>query len=116
MGVEKNISDIRNHFFDKSELYWRLAFWLAFVAQLLLFLAIWVKNVLFLLAVVASGILLPIAIVWLRELSLNNALRGDKCRRLILYDDGLGRHITREDMLEIQSWVLGFQVSEAPFV
>lgn len=111
----KDLPDIRNYFFDKAELCWRTSFWLAFIAQFLLLLAIWIENNAFLLIVAIFGVLLPITMDWLRELASDYFFRGDKCRRLILYSDGLGKNITREDLLEIQSWVMKQQINEAPY-
>lgn len=117
VSSEKNdLPDIRNFFFDKAEQYWWIAFWIALGAQILLVSGIWIENIFFLLMVVISGVLLPVVVAWLREMASDYSLRGDKCRRLILYDDGFGRSITREDMLEVKSWVMDIQMKEAPFV
>lgn len=62
------------------------------------------------------ALLAPAAIGWIREAASVNLTRADKCRRLILYADGLGNDIPADDMAQVRAWVLGSQFKEAPFV
>lgn len=64
---------------------------------------------------VAAG-LLPVAVTWLRELATGFQVRADKCRRLILYSDGLGIDVSAASVAEVKAWAAGKALAEAPFV
>ena len=99
MDIPKDISNLRNHFYSNAERFWWVTFWIAVGTQLLALAAIWINNNTFLELVAFVALAAPIAIAWLREKADATSLKADKCRRLILYAEGLGRPIAQKPRL-----------------
>jgi hypothetical protein len=116
MTISKDLPDIRNHLYDEAEKLWWRSLYLTLGAQLSSLIAVifnetWILAIAGLLALVS-----PIGVVWLREWASTHSQRADKCRRLILYSDGLGEEIPREDLATIRAWTTGIQLENAPFI
>lgn len=116
MAKVKDLSDIRNYFYDKSENLWWWILGISSITQILSLAALWCNNEKFLIAIGFIAIISPISESWLREWADNNTNNADKCRRLILYSDGLGEEITKENLAAIRALVSGVQLKEAPFI
>ncbi len=104
MSVPKDIEDLRGHLYARAECFWWATFWIAVGTQALALLAIWVNRTIILAIAALIALLAPILIVWLRERATIVSLRADRCRRLILYADGLGRSISKEELAEVRAW------------
>jgi len=116
MEISKDLPDIRNYLYDEAEKLWWWSLYLTLGAQLSSLIAVllneaWVLAIAGLLALVS-----PIGVVWLREWASTHTQQADKCRRLILYSDGLGEEIPREDLATIRAWTTGIQLKAAPFI
>lgn len=114
--MPKDLSDIRNHLYDRAERLWWVTFCIALGTQVNVLIAVWEPNKTFLTVAAILSLLASIAIVWLREHALTIMTKADKCRRLILYSDGLGRDISSSELAQIRAWTLGKELTSAPFV
>ena len=115
MSDLKDLPDIRNYLYDEAEKLWWWSLYLTLGAQLSSLIAVlineaWVLAIASFLALVA-----PIGVVWLREWASTLTQQADKCRRLVLYADGLGEEIPKEDLATIRAWTTGIQLKAAPF-
>lgn len=116
MAVPKDIDDLRNHFYNRVGILWWATWWIAAGTQGIALITIWITattGLAFLAIVILAA---PIVIAWLREKANEAARRADKCRRVILYADGLGRSITKEELAEIRAWGMGAAPTGATFV
>lgn len=86
------------------------------VTLCLVLTALWIDSSPWVSLASIFAILAPVSIAWTREAASASLLRGDKCRRLILFADGLGHDIPTEDLAQVKAWALGSQLKEAPFV
>lgn len=116
MTISKDLPDIRNHLYDEAEKLWWRSLYLTLAAQLSSLIAVifnktWILAIAGLLALTS-----PIGVVWLREWANTHSQKADKCRRLILYSDGLGEEIPREDLATIRASTTGIQLKNAPFI
>ncbi|PSF33878.1 hypothetical protein C7H19_19335 [Aphanothece hegewaldii CCALA 016] len=116
MNNLKDLPDIRNHLYDEAEKLWWWSIYLNLGAQFSSLIVVlinkaWVLAIAGFLALVA-----PIVVIWLRESASTFTQQADKCRRLILYADGLGEEISKDDLATIRSWATGIQLKEAPFI
>ncbi len=116
MSTPKDLLDIRNHLYDRSERLWWITIWLAICTQVLAVLAVWKNNTVFLAIVGLISLMSPIAINWIREQAEGLTIKADKCRRLILYADGLGGTITKAEIASVRACVMGWTLKDAPFV
>lgn len=114
--MSKDLSDIRNHLYNRAEKLWWITLYIALGTQAIVLAAVWGPNKTFSAIAAILSFLAPIAIVWLREHALTITTKADKCRRLILYSDGLGRHISSGDLAQVRAWALGWELTSAPFV
>ncbi|TSA07285.1 MAG: hypothetical protein D4R79_17800 [Comamonadaceae bacterium] len=109
------LSELRNHLCQVAEKRW---LWSLYLAAIALFVAVgaafsqqlWVGGTAGLV-----GVILPLAVAWLRETASGELLQCDKCRRLILYADGLGHDIPASQLLGVRAWGLGASLGPAPF-
>jgi hypothetical protein len=110
-----DLSDIRNHLYDQAEARWWYSLWLSLCTQVLALIATVSNN--FWLLVIAGFVALitPTAVAWLREWANNLTQKADKCRRLILYADGLGEDIPSHELAMVRAWTTGIQLQQAPF-
>ena len=116
MGTPKDIEDLRNHLYTSGEKLWWLSFWVVLGTQALMLVALWINNASLVAVVSFIALAAPILIAWLREKANTAVLRADRCRRLILYAEGLGRPITGEELSEVRAWGMGSIVEDADFV
>lgn len=84
-------------------------------AQLSSLVAVLINKEFILTATGFLALVAPIGVVWLREWAGTLTQQADKSRRIILYADGLGEEISREDLATVRSWATGIQLNVAPF-
>jgi len=116
MAIPKDLSDIRNYLYDEAEKLWWWSLYLALAAQLSSLIAVLINQVWLLAITGFLALVSPIGVVWLREWANTNSQKADKCRRLILYSDGLGEKIPREELATIRAWTAESQLQAAPFI
>ena len=115
MGGQTNLSDIRNHLYKKAELYWWLSLALSLGIPLGTLITIIFKTPDIQVTIGFIAVLSPFGVVWLRELAADKSKKGDRCRRAILYADGLGHDIAPEELLRIKSCTANGNVKSADF-
>jgi hypothetical protein len=111
----KDLPDIRNYLYDEAEKLWWRSLFLSLGAQLSSLIAVLINNAWILAIAGFLALVAPIGVVWLREWASTFTQQADKCRRLVLYADGLGEEIPKEDLATIRSWTTGIQLNTAPF-
>lgn len=111
----KDLPDIRNYLYDEAEKLWWWSLYLTLGAQLSSLIAVVINNAWILAIAGFFALITPIGAVWLREWASALTQQADKCRRLVLYADGLGETIPKEDLATIRSWATGNQLKAAPF-
>jgi hypothetical protein len=116
MTILKDLPNIRNYLYDQAEKLWWWSLYLTLGAQLSSLIAILINQAWFLAITGLLALVPPIGVVWLRELANKHIQQGDKCRRLILYSDGLGEDIPKDDLAIIRAWTTGTQLQSAPFI
>ena len=79
-------------------------------------IAMWADNNVFMTIIGFTAVISPIAIAWLREQATDITSKADKCRRLILYADGLGQEIPKHEIASVRAWTIGKSLKETPFV
>jgi hypothetical protein len=110
------VIDIRFYLYAQAAKWWNLSFVLAVTAPLASVLAVWNDSPWALYVIALLSLVTPICIAWSREIANTNIIRADKCRRLILFEDGLGWPATKEDLAEIRAWAINVQLKQAPFI
>lgn len=116
MSHQRDLSDVRNHLYDNAELYWWVSVFIALITLVVVLSAVWVANTKFLVVAGIIAIMSPVVISWIREISSSVCSEADRCRRLILYGDSIGRAISTDELAEIRSLVISCRLREAPFV
>jgi hypothetical protein len=116
MSDSKDLSYIRNHFFDKSERMWWWSFGLPIFVQFLVLLTSLFNIHILTVAVVFIGVVVPLGSRWLRVKASSLAGKADLVRRMILYSDSFGEPITEEEMKTVRSWVIGENVEKPEHV
>jgi hypothetical protein len=111
----KDLPDIRNFLYDKAELMWWFSLGLSlgvpFCSLLILLTNVsWLQVSMGFIAMLS-----PFGVVWLREIAANFSQQADKCRRLILYADGLGYQISPNEQMIVKSCVKEANVKSAVF-
>lgn len=115
MNHSVDISEIRNHMFNAHERRYLLSFFLVVGFYFLLVMASLIQIQFIFLLVGFLSFIVPWISGLIRHQSMEYAAKGDKCRRLILYADGLGRDIPPDQLRDCLSWVVGEAVEPAPF-
>ncbi len=116
MSNEKDLSDVRNHLYDSAEILWRISLWLSLGAPFLSLIATFIGGNAFLSIAAVTALLTPVAVSWIRGYAGEVAGKADKCRRLILYSDGLGWKIPAEEIAAVRAWGIGYNLKPAPFI
>jgi hypothetical protein len=111
-----DLTDTRNHLYQKAETWWLVSIAISVITLFMTLVAHWIGSPGWVSLGGIVAIIAPVTIAWAREAASTNLLRGDKCRRLILYADGFGHEIAPEDIAQVKAWALGAQLKEAPFV
>jgi len=111
----KDLPDIRNYLYDEAEKLWWWSLYLTLGTQLSSLIAVVINNAWILAITGFFALVTPIGAVWFREWASALTQQADKCRRLVLYADGLGETIPKEDLATIRSWATGNQLKAAPF-
>jgi len=113
----QDLHDIRTSLFVKSETLWLLSILLGIATQGIVLILPFINNNSIVTTTGFFLILFPIISSIMKELSSAYKNKGDKCRRLILYSDGLGNNISPHDLSNIRCTILGkAKLKEAPFV
>lgn len=110
---QKNIEDIKFSLYKKSELLWwlSLAGWLIAAFASIASILATQKLALSLLGI--TSLFIPFCIVWLREIAATYSLKADKCRRMILYSDGLGNPPSEIELLTAKGYSIGNKIESA---
>lgn len=116
MPVAGDLADIRNYLYDQAELRWWWSLYVSLGAQLLSLVAVLINQAIVLLIIGFVVLIAPLVVTWLREWAKEFTQKADKCRRLILYADGLGNEIPAQDIATVRSWSMGVQLNAAPFI
>ncbi len=111
-----DLPNVRNHLYKRAELWWTYSLAVSTITLGSAFVAVWIDGPVSLSFAGIFALAAPISIAWMREAASLNLLRGDKCRRLILYADALGDEIKPEDRAQIRAWTIKTPLKEAPFV
>jgi hypothetical protein len=111
-----DLSDIRNHLYQSAESWWNRSLCVSGITLFLTVTACWDTAPVLIMVAGAVSIVAPILIIWMREIASENQLRGDKCRRLILFADGMGADIPADEVAQIRGWGLGYELQDAQFV
>lgn len=112
----KRLHNVRAYMFARGERLWFSAWWLAVIGLAAgLGLAV-VQDSRASIGLGLCAALSPVAITWLRELSNQVRAKGDLCRRLVLYSDGLGRPLPPAEVALVESSVLGRSIPDATYV
>lgn len=112
----KELSDIRNYLYEQAENLWWASLWVAIGTPLLSLVAMWADNIVFMTILGFLAVISPIAIAWFREQATDITSKADKCRRLILYADGLGQEIAKHEIASVRAWTIGKSLKKTPFV
>lgn len=115
MGTPDTLSELRNHLYQLAEKRWTWSVCLAVCTLVASLIALFNQHPRVAAIAAAGGALLPVVVAWLRESASTALLHGDKCRRLILYADGLGQQIPASQLADVRSWSLGASLGPAPF-
>lgn len=116
MSIPNDLIDIMQFLYKKADKLWWITFLIAISVPLLSLLAIRLDKSTFLVITASVSAITPIAIIWIRHYAAVTYAKADKCRRLVLYADGLGRKITSGELASIRSLVLGKQLKKADFI
>jgi hypothetical protein len=112
----ENLSDLRNYLYRRAEWLWQWSLIISLAALAIAVIGLWNDAPSSVSAAGLVAILVPVAVAWLRETATDLIVRGDKCRRLILYADGLGSQIEASELAEVHAWGLGVKLDAAPFI
>ena len=115
MGGLTNLSDVRNHLYNRAELYWWISLALSLGIPLATFATIIFKIPEIQVTIGFIAVLSPFGVVWLREIAGDKSIKADRCRRSILYADGLGHDIAPEELLRIKACTLNGNIKAADF-
>jgi len=111
--LKTNIRDVKYALYQKAERLWwcSLAGWL--FAVVVAIVAIFTDDTNVLAIIGGVSLLLPFCIIWLREIASGYSYKADKCRRMLLYSDGLGEEPSKTEMLSVSGYILRDDVKEA---
>ena len=115
MGSPGTLSELKHYLYQCGEKWWTWSITLSICALLISVIAVFSQRPRVAGIAAVCGALLPVAVAWLRESASTALLRGDKCRRLILYADGLGQEIPAAQIADVRAWSLGASLGPAPF-
>lgn len=110
-----DLPDIRNYLYDKAERFWwySLYFYIGIPILSVMILnlnIIWLQTLFGFIALLS-----PFGIVWIREIAAQYTIKADKCRRLILYADGLGNDIPHIEQIKLKALVKNANIKSAVF-
>ena len=111
-----DLADLRNHLYGRAEWLWQGSLVLSGIVLALTLWGFWSNTPSWLSITGLAAIISPVMVAWMREAASELVVRGDKCRRLILYSDGFGHEIASSELAEARAWGLGVNPNAAPFV
>lgn len=111
----KELENIRNHLYDQAENLWWISLWIAIGIPLVSLIVTWIDNNKLMPVVGPIAVISPIVITWLREKAAEIISKADKCRRLILYANGLGQEIPKHEIASVRAWTIGKSLKETAF-
>jgi len=111
-----DLSDLRNYLYSRAEWMWQGSLAITGIVLALTLWGFWSNSPNWLSITGLAAIIAPIVVAWQREAASQLVVRGDKCRRLILYADGFGREIASSELAEARAWGLGVNTDAAPFI
>jgi hypothetical protein len=105
MDIYENLSTIRHNLFLKAERLWLYSLALSIIILLVSIVIIMIDNPTVL--ILGSGLIFfgQIIALFLKESSNKAQETADKCRRVILYSNGFGTDIRKEDYAIAKTWV-----------
>ena len=115
MTTPQDLDDIRNHLYTLAERWWIASLSVTAATVMISVAALWFDAPRWVTIAGLLSVFAPVAVAWAREIASTNLLRADKCRRLILYADGLGHEISREELAQVRAWAMGSILENAPF-
>ena len=115
MAEQPNLSDIRNQLYNKAEKYWWLSLSVSLGIPLLTLATLILKTSNIQIYIGFAAIISPVGLFWLRNIAEENSTKADKCRRVILYADGLNHPITHEDQMKIRACTLKSDIRPAEY-
>lgn len=116
MTLPADLVNIRNHLYRRVQYWWLISLAISVGVLALALLGLWFATRRLIGLGGLFALLAPAAIAWAREAASLNFLRADKCRRVMLYGDGLGHPVSAEDLAQIRAWALGSRIKDAGFV
>jgi len=112
MTTDNTLEKCKNHYFDRSESWW----WCSLVVAILTpigAIIIELSNKSPILTFISFVIILsPALITWSREIANSYYDKGSLCRRVILYNKGLGEPISVADKCEILEFSKNLKIPE----
>lgn len=103
----EDLALLRDWFYRRAEVRWQLSLLLAVGTLAVTTVGLWIDAPLLVGCAGLIALLLPIGVAWLREAAADAQLRGDKCRRLVLEAQGLGRSVPTAEISEVRAWSVG---------
>lgn len=116
MTFPVELAHISNHLYRRARCWWTCSVVISVGALSLTLAGLWIATPGWIGLGGLFALAAPGAIAWARELASVSLFRADKCRRLMLYADGLGHKVSAEDLAQVKAWTLHSRVKEAPFV
>jgi hypothetical protein len=115
MARHETLDDLRHHLYTQAQLLWEVSLVLSVATVALAIVGLASRDSLWVAVTGVAALLIPVLVAWIREIATTQQLRGDKCRRLILVADGLGRQISPAELAELRAWAVGSDLGAAPF-
>ena len=115
MTIPQDLEDIRHHLYTRAEQYWITSLCVSTLTLVFSIAVLWFDASGWIIFAGVLSLATPVVVAWARDQASTSLLRADKCRRLILYADGLGHEISHEDLAQVRAWVMGLTLTEAPF-
>jgi hypothetical protein len=98
----------------KAERRWNVSLILAAALPLISIFSLWTRSDLAVTVAGTLSLVIPFAYTLIRESAIRVAVRADKCRRVILLADSLGREIPRWELVEMTAVGLDQEIGSGP--
>lgn len=116
MDKVEDLTNIRNYLFTYAERLWLLCLSLAVIIHFFGIISLFIGDHTW---IVIGGFLSffgQAISTWIKEAAADNQNKADKCRRLILYSDGLGLSISSESIATAKHWVGLKEVKKSQYI